>query len=88
MFADTLPRPRTGLIATLCLAAVLMLGHVSSSAGASHPRRHTVRSGETLWGIAEAGYPNSDPREAVYRIEQANHLSSAIITPGMVLRLP
>ena len=88
MFAETLPRPRTGLIATLCLAAVLLLAHVSSSAGASHPRHHTVRAGETLWGIAEAGYPGSDPRQAIYRIEQANHLASATISPGMVLRLP
>lgn len=47
-----------------------------------------VRAGETLWGIAETGYPGSDPREAIYRIEQANHLASATISPGMVLRLP
>jgi nucleoid-associated protein YgaU len=88
MFASTLPRSQTGLIATLCLAAALLLGHVSQSAGASHPRRHVVRSGETLWGIAESAYPGSDPRDGVYRIEQANHLPGAAISPGMVLRLP
>lgn len=88
MFASTLPRPQTGLIATVCLAAALLLGHVSQSAGASHPQRHVVRSGETLWGIAENAYPGSDPRDGVYRIEQANHMASATITPGMVLRLP
>ena len=59
-----------------------------SVVGAGHPRRHTVRSGETLWAIAATGYPGSDPREVVFQIEQTNHLGGSTITPGQVLLLP
>lgn len=80
-------------LATLALAlamvlAVLLWSAAPSSGASSHSRRHTVRAGETLWAIAEAGYPGSDPRDAVYRIEQANHLASPLIDPGQVLVLP
>ena len=59
-----------------------------SSSGASHPRHHGVRGGETLWSIAEHAYPSSDPRDAVYRIEQANDLHGSVINAGQVLVLP
>jgi LysM repeat protein len=72
----------------LLVAAVLLLGHAVPSSGAGHPRHHRVQAGETLWGIASADYPDSDPRASVDRIEQANHLSSASIVPGQMLLLP
>jgi nucleoid-associated protein YgaU len=87
MFAMALPR-LSALTAALALTGALLLGHASPSSGASHPRRHMVRAGETLWAIALAGYPGDDPRDAVYRIERANHLAVATIVPGQVLRLP
>ncbi len=48
----------------------------------------TVRSGQTLWGIAVHRYPNTDPRQAVYDIQAANHLTRAAIYPGERLLLP
>ena len=87
MFAMMLPRLSV-LAAAVALAAALLLGQASPSSGASHPRHHTVRSGETLWGIATVAYSGDDPRDAVYRIEQANHLTAATIVPGQVLELP
>jgi hypothetical protein len=89
MFDSPTSNRRAGLFAgTLLVAAALFLGHAVPSSGAGHPRHHRVRAGETLWGIASAGYPSSDPRAAVDRIEHANHLGSASIVPGQVLLLP
>jgi LysM repeat protein len=88
MFATCPQRSLLTLLAALVAVAVLLLWSAAPSVGAGHPRRHTVRSGETLWAIAATGYPGSDPREAVFRIEQTNHLESSTIIPGQVLLLP
>jgi nucleoid-associated protein YgaU len=76
------------LLAASACALALLMGYAAPSSGASHPHRHAVRAGETLWSIAEHAYPNSDPREAVYRIEQANDIQNAAIVSGQVLVLP
>ena len=76
------------LAASAVLLALVMSYAAPSSRGASHPRHHAVRTGETLWSIALAHYPTSDPRDAVYRIEQANDLHDAGIAAGQVLVLP
>ncbi len=47
-----------------------------------------MRSGDTLWSISRVAYPHSDPREAVYRIEQANQLPGATIVAGQTILLP
>lgn len=47
----------------------------------------TVQPYQTLWTIAQSHY-GGDVRDGVYRIEQANHLSGALITPGQKLVLP
>jgi len=47
----------------------------------------TVKPYETLWSIATAHYAG-DPRDAIWRIEQANHLRSADISVGEKLVLP
>jgi nucleoid-associated protein YgaU len=88
MFGQASIRPLLTLLTLAGLFAAFLLGQASPSSGASHPRHHTVRAHETLWAIAEARYPSDDPRAAVYRIEQANGLSGATISPGQVLVLP
>jgi LysM repeat protein len=88
MFVRSPHRSLVTLLAALATVAVVLLASAAPSAGAGHPRRHTVRTGETLWAIAATGYPGSDPREVVFEIEQTNHLGSTTITPGQVLRLP
>lgn len=88
MFATLdIRRALTFLAVAACVIAML-LSYATPSSGASHPRRHDVRVGETLWSIAEHAYPSSDPRDAIYRIEQANDLHSSDIAAGQVLVLP
>ncbi len=47
----------------------------------------TVRASDTLWSIAERHY-GGDVRGAIWRIEQANHLSGADVRVGQRLVLP
>jgi LysM repeat protein len=46
-----------------------------------------VRTGETLWSIADASYAG-DPREGVWKLQQRNGLSGSTIVPGQRLALP
>ena len=48
----------------------------------------TVRPGQSLWAIVATHYPQSDPRQLIPQVQQANHLASATIYPGELLRLP
>jgi nucleoid-associated protein YgaU len=88
MFAPPIIRRLTAIAAALLVAAVFMLGFTPASPGASRPHPYTVRSGDSLWSIAARHYPNSDPREAVYRIEHANHLGQAGLVAGERILLP
>lgn len=47
----------------------------------------TVRPTQTLWSIAQSHY-GGDVRDAIWRIERANHLSGADIRAGQRLVLP
>ena len=58
-----------------------------SSDGAGHPRIYTVKRYDTLWSIAQRHY-GGDPRAAIWRIEQANHLPGADVLAGQRLVLP
>lgn len=88
MFASPNIRRLTGVAAALLVAASFMLGFAPSSPGASNPHPYTVRSGDTLWSIAARQYPHSDPRQAVYQIEQTNHLGQAGLVAGERILLP
>jgi nucleoid-associated protein YgaU len=47
----------------------------------------TVRPHDTLWSIAERHY-GGDLRDAIWRIERANHLPGADVRAGQRLVLP
>jgi len=75
-------------VVILAVLGVFLWAVFARSSGASGPAQHyRVRGGDTLWAIAVAHYAG-DPREAVWRIEQRNHLGGSAIAPGQVLVLP
>jgi nucleoid-associated protein YgaU len=79
-------RPRLSLIVmTLLVLCVLYAARPGSGAGSEE--RYVVRTGDTLWSIAEARY-GGDPRQAVWRIERRNDLGDGPLAPGDVLMLP
>ena len=72
----------------LALAA-LVIWTIAARPSGAHGRKtfYRVQPYDTLWGIASTHYAG-DPRDAVYRIQKANHLSGATIQPGERLVLP
>ena len=48
----------------------------------------TVRSGDTLWGIAQRYAPNQDPRDFITKLVALNNLESSSLAAGMQLALP
>ena len=75
-------------IALIVGMAVLVWSAVARSSNAHGPKQVvTVRSYQSLWTIAETHY-GGDVRDAIWRIERANHLSGADIRVGQTLVLP
>jgi len=78
----------------LCLSAAVMLagtgdaGATVEQASTPSPRSHVLTPGETLWDVAVRFFPHTDPRETVVRLEEVNHLDSALVPAGRLLRLP
>jgi nucleoid-associated protein YgaU len=69
------------------VSALIWAVLVRTSDGASPERLYVVRSGDTLWSIAERSY-GGDPREGVWRLSRRNHLDGALIRPGQRLVVP
>jgi nucleoid-associated protein YgaU len=68
--------------------AVLVWSAVARSSEAHGAKQVvTVKPHDTLWSIAERRY-GGDVRDAIWRIEQANHLRSADVSVGQKLVLP
>ena len=68
--------------------ALLVWSVVARPSGAhGHKVTYRVRPYDTLWTIATARY-GGDIRDAVWQIEQANHLGGTAIRPGQKLVLP
>jgi nucleoid-associated protein YgaU len=74
-------------VIVLVLAALAVGLAARSSHGAGPERTYVVRPADTLWSIAARTYAG-DVREGVWKLEQRNHLRSATLTPGQVLRVP
>jgi LysM repeat protein len=76
---------RAAVIIALLVVAVAYGARTSNSAG--HDQTYVVRVGDTLWSIASSHY-GGDPREAVWRLQDRNHLAGALVRPGERLMLP
>lgn len=78
------------IISTFVVALVLLL---ASSVMAAGPEPETadyrVRSGDTLWAIAEVvAEHGEDVRGVVAEIRDLNDLDSSVIVPGQILLVP
>jgi nucleoid-associated protein YgaU len=76
---------RAAVIIALLAVAVAYGARTSHSAG--HEQSYVVRAGDTLWSIAASHY-GGDPREAVWNLQNRNHLAGALVRPGQRLVLP
>ena len=77
-----------GRILLIAGIAVLVWSAVARSSEAHGARQVvTVRPYDTLWSIAQRHYAG-DVRDAVWRIERANHLPGADVHAGQTLVLP
>jgi nucleoid-associated protein YgaU len=75
-------------IALIVGIAVLAWSALARSSTAHGPKQVvTVRPYETLWTIAQRRY-GGDVRDAIWRIERANHLQGAEVRVGQTLVLP
>jgi len=79
---------KLALLVLLLAAATFLFARVAMGSGGHATDRLVVRPGDTLWTIAEARYPDADPRIKVEEIERANQLPGPVLQPGQVLRLP
>jgi nucleoid-associated protein YgaU len=73
------------LISVVAIVAWALLARTSDAGGPE--RSYRVEAGDTLWSIAATSY-GGDPREAVWKLRERNHLTGTTITPGQLLRLP
>lgn len=80
------------VVAALCLASALSDGVRASAAAqalASSPRETVVvRSGDTLWGIAEGHADGLGVRDVVEWISRENGLDGSALVPGQRLVVP
>jgi LysM domain len=75
------------IVVIVALVTLAVAWGARGSSGAGHERVYVVRAGDTLWTIATAHY-GGDPREAVWRLEDRNHLAGPLVRPGDRLVLP
>ncbi|MHA7986969.1 LysM peptidoglycan-binding domain-containing protein [Rathayibacter sp. CAU 1779] len=73
-------------IGTLAANGDAIAGAVGTSSTAFH--HVTVRSGDSLWSIAERLAPQSDPRDVVAAIVDLNGLQSSVLQSGQQLAVP
>ena len=76
---------RVVVIIALLVVAVAWGARRSDGAGQKHV--YVVRFGDTLWSIAAAHY-GGDPRQAVWRLQDRNHVVGTLVRPGEKLVLP
>jgi LysM repeat protein len=75
------------LVIVFAVAALAVGAVVRSSNGAGRPDLYVVKPADTLWTIAAERY-GGDPRAGVWKLQQANDLSSSTLRPGQKLLLP
>jgi hypothetical protein len=75
------------IIAVTLLAVLVYAVAARSSSGAGHERIYVVKPYDTLWSIASTQY-QGDPRSAIWKLRERNHLISSVLRPGQRLVVP
>jgi hypothetical protein len=75
------------IVVIVALLTLAVAWGARRSDGAGRERVYVVRAGDTLWSIATTHYAG-DPREAVWRLRERNHLTATLVRPGERLGLP
>jgi len=80
---------RIAIRISVIVGIVVLVWSATARSSDAHGNREviTVRPYDTLWSIAQKYY-GGDVRGAIWRIEQANHLTGADIRAGEKLVLP
>jgi len=73
---------------SVLLATAAQAAHAGSAALGGYLTRVAVQPGQSLWSLAAAYDPDSDPRMAVQRIKQLNSLPGDQLQPGEMLWVP
>jgi hypothetical protein len=70
-------------------AAVLVVWSIAARPSGAHGPKtyYRVKAYDTLWSIAQTHY-GGDVRNAIWQIQQVNHLGGSGIAPGERLLLP
>jgi nucleoid-associated protein YgaU len=73
----------------ILVGAAVLIWSVAARSSQAHGAKQvvTVKPYDTLWSIAQRHY-GGDVRDAIWRIERANHLSGADVSVGERLVLP
>ena len=73
----------------ILVAVAVLVWSATAHSSQAHGRKQvvTVKPYDTLWSIAQRHY-GGDVRDAIWRIQQANHLQSANVRVGQTLVLP
>lgn len=86
-------RRRTFAVGLALMVAVALMGPVAgavtrSAEGAHADATYVVRSGDTLWDVAQQVAPRQDPRVVVQLLEDANRVDAGSLVPGQTLVIP
>jgi LysM domain len=73
---------------SVLLATAAQATRSGSVTPGGHVAKVAVRPGQSLWSLAEAYDPNSDPRVIVQQIQQLNSLTGDELQPGRLLWVP
>lgn len=73
----------------IMVGVAVLIWSVAARSSQAHGARQvvTVKPYDTLWSIAQRHY-GGDVRDAIWRIEQANHLPGGDVSVGEKLVLP
>ena len=77
------------LLIFIAVWAGVRVAHAGEDASVYTGHQYVVQAGDTLWDIAAREYgANSDLRQAVSRIREANSLKDVAVQPGEHVTLP